>query len=67
MIPEERGDYDYDSSDEEEIPEYINEENRRLNIMAKKQKKDLKNIIKESDQLEERHKIIQEHAKNVEQ
>lgn len=58
MIPEERPDYDDYSSDEEEIPEYINEENRRLKIMAKKQKKDLKNLHKECQQLEERHKII---------
>ena len=35
--------------------------------MVKKQKKDLKHLIKEYEQLEDRHKIIQEHAKNVEQ
>ena len=58
---------DYDSEDEEEIPEYASEENKRLYVMVAKQKADFKKIRKEAEQLEERHKIIQDHAKNVEQ
>lgn len=66
MIPQDEGsEYNY-SSDEEEAPAYANEQNKRLNIMIRNQVKDLNKLYKEIDTIEERHKIIMEHSKNVE-
>lgn len=56
-----------DSDNSDEIPEFANEENKRLNVLVKEKKKTIKKVQKEYQQDFERHKILKEHLKNVEQ
>lgn len=62
-----RPDEDYQSDDSDEIPEFVTEENKRLNMLVKEKKKTIKTVHKDFEQDFERHKILKEHLKNVEQ
>lgn len=63
----ERVDDDVESDDSDEIPDFVTQENKRLNILVKEKKKAIKEVQKAFDQDFERHKILKEHLKNVEQ
>ena len=60
-------DEDYQSDDSDEIPEFATEENKRLNMLVKEKKKTKKIVEEEVRQDFERHKILKEHLKHVEQ
>lgn len=58
---------DFDSDEEDDLPEFANDENKKLNQLVREKKRIIKQINKEYDKNFERKKILEEHLKNVQQ
>ena len=58
---------EYDSDDDDDLPEFANDENKKLNQLVREKKRIIKQINKEYEKNFERKKILEEHLKNVEQ
>jgi len=56
-----------DSDDDDNLPEFANDENKKLKELTKEKKKLIKKINKDVSKDLERKKILQEHLKNVEE
>lgn len=58
---------DFDSDDEDDLPEFANDENKKLNQLVREKKRIIKQINKDFEKNFQRKKILEEHLKNVEQ